>query len=46
MPKEVLNNLKIVPITTIDEALKECLIIKNNDRVNLKTTKNLLKNKN
>jgi hypothetical protein len=39
MPKEVLNNLKIVPIATIDEALKECLIIKNHEGVNLKTTK-------
>jgi ATP-dependent Lon protease len=39
MPKEVLSNLKIVPIATIDEALKECLIIKNHEGVNLKTTK-------
>jgi ATP-dependent Lon protease len=46
MPKEVLNNLKIVPISSIDEALKECLIIKNNDHVNLKTTKKSTKNKN
>ena len=46
MPKEVLNNLKIVPIATIDEALKECLIIKNSDRINSKTTKKSTKNKN
>ena len=32
MPKEVLDNLKIVPIATIDEALKECLIIKSNKK--------------
>ncbi|MFZ9469648.1 MAG: endopeptidase La [Rickettsiales bacterium] len=28
MPKEVLDNLKIIPITTINEALKECLLNK------------------
>jgi ATP-dependent Lon protease len=31
MPKEVLDNLKIIPISKIDEALKECLIVKNDD---------------
>ena len=46
MPKEVLNNLKIVPIATIDEALKECLIIKNSDQINSKTIKKSTKNKN
>ena len=46
MPKEVLNNLKIVPIATIDQALKECLIVKNTDRVNSKTIKKSTKNKN
>ncbi|MFM7558141.1 MAG: S16 family serine protease [Alphaproteobacteria bacterium] len=28
MPKEVMDNLKIIPISTISEALKECLLNK------------------
>jgi ATP-dependent Lon protease len=39
MPKEVLENLKIIPIATIDEALKECLIVKNGDNGIKKTIK-------
>jgi ATP-dependent Lon protease len=43
MPKEVLDNLKIIPITTIDEALKECLIIKNSENSTTKTIKKSVK---
>jgi ATP-dependent Lon protease len=43
MPKEVLDNLKIIPISTIDEALKECLIIKNSENSTTKTIKKSVK---